>query len=179
MLSLATGLATTAVSLTDRAGLRGRLCRHPPVRPGPASDFAAAVGAACGGGFRPRLPDCAVGNDRAHALAGIDRLGAAARSAHRQRPDGALDDGRADRQGNPVPAADHACRAAAGRSRAFAAAGHLARLRPHRRLRASAPGRRSIGRSGSRYLRCSPSPPRWSTSRRSSGRRRRRRWRCG
>ena len=62
---------------------------------------------------------------------------------------GLVDDRRADRQGDPVPAADHARRAAAGRPHALALARGIARLRPYRRLRASARGRRSTGRSGS------------------------------
>ena len=74
--------------------------------------------------------------------------------------------GRAGRQGNPVPAADHAGRAAADRPDAtLAIARGSARLRPHRRASCWRSGRGSTGRSA--WL-SSPSRvfvPRSSTSR--------------
>ena len=73
-ISLGTGLAATAISLGAVmlfvAGWSGTRI----FAPHPASRLAAAVGAACGGGLRPGLPDRAVGHAGASRLAGADRL---------------------------------------------------------------------------------------------------------
>ena len=179
LLSLATGLATTAVSLTivlvfvaGFAGTRlfGRV-QHliSPLLsvPHAAAAFGLAFLIAPSGMIARMLSPELTGWERPPDLLIVND------------PMGLVDDDRADRQGNPVPAVDHARRAAAGRSRALAAALGLARLRPYRRFRL-----RAMAADLSADQACGvcgrwPSPPRWSTSRRSWGRRHRRRWRFG
>ena len=134
MLSLGVGLATTAVSLLTRHAVRRRVVGHADFLAHPASRVAAAVGAACCRGLRAGLPDRSVRHACADRLPRPDRLGAATRPADRPRPGGPGHDGGADRQGNPLPAADCPCRAAADRCRAHPRACGLAWLRPRRRL---------------------------------------------
>ena len=94
-------------------------------------------------------------------------------------PLGLVDDRRADRQGDPVPAADHAGRAAAGRPARARGAVRLARLWPHRRLplrrlAAALPADPAGGLRRPRLLDLGG-----RRRARSSGRRRRRRSPCG
>ena len=134
LLSLATGLATTAVSLTivlvfvaAFAGTRlfGRI-QHliSPLLsvPHAAAAFGLAFLIAPSGMIARMLSPELTGWERPPDLLIVND------------PMGLVDDDRADRQGNPVPAVDHARRAAAGRSGALAAARGIAWLRPCRRL---------------------------------------------
>ena len=174
MLSLTAAWLVTAVALgSSSCSLpRGRGRRFSPRRrPG----VAAAGRSARGGGLRAGVSHRTGGLPRQSGLAAADRLAAAARPHPRQRPGGARHDGRADRQGDPVPVADHSGSAAADRGRAHPGADAFAGIRADCRLLLGGGMATAHPDPGSRPSPCSPFPVRWSMSPSSSDRPPRRR----